>query len=683
MGLRIVAGLAVLALAQSASNAQVVISQVYGGGGNSGATLKNDFIELLNIGTTPVNIAGWSVQQGSATNAGWNNNGPLTPIGTGAVTVLQPGQYYLIQEAAGAGGTVDLPTPDAIGTIMMGATSGKVALVSSTTALVGACPADPSIQDVIGYGSTANCFEGAPTSAPSNTTSVQRNNNGCVDTGNNLNDTLIAAPIPRNSASPFSSCSGTPPTGAGQASSPDPVCNTSTVILSVAVTPGTSPTSTGLAAKVNLAAIGGPTNQAMFDDGPGGGHGDAVAGDNIFTINPTVGAGTSAGLKTMTVTVSDAQLRSSLSSVQVTVERCFPSANGITAPVALCTSGGVTDVVVFFNRATIGDGTPQSVVADLSLIGGSATQQLYDDGTNGDRLGGDDTWTYRHTVPSGLSLGAKNIPFVGTDNDNRTAVGATALNIITCSPSSSTVVISQLYGGGGNAGAPYNNDFIELFNRSASPVDIGGWSVQYSAAAGAFSQKTDLPASPVIIPPGGYYLIQAQSGGAAGFPLPTPDHQTVAINMSGTDGKVALVNNTTLIGANCAAASVMDLVGYGSTANCHEGSFYAPSGSNTYAMFRLQDGCQDTDQNAPDFFTYPPDPRNSGTPLNPCPVSTCTCRGDVNGDTVVNAKDIQAFVNCLTAGGTCTCADVNNDTATNAGDVLPMVNALLAGTCAP
>lgn len=61
----------------------------------------------------------------------------------------------------------------------------------------------------------------------------------------------------------------------------------------------------------------------------------------------------------------------------------------------------------------------------------------------------------------------------------------------------------------------------------------------------------------------------------------------------------------------------------------------------------------------------------------------CTCRGDVNGDTVVNGTDIQDFADCLTAGGSCFCADVNNDTVADAGDVLPMVNALLSGACAP
>jgi hypothetical protein len=40
------------------------------------------------------------------------------------------------------------------------------------------------------------------------------------------------------------------------------------------------------------------------------------------------------------------------------------------------------------------------------------------------------------------------------------------------------VVISQVYGGGGNTGAIYKNDFIELFKRGAEPVSVAGWSVQ-------------------------------------------------------------------------------------------------------------------------------------------------------------------------------------------------------------
>ncbi|MCI0352292.1 MAG: lamin tail domain-containing protein, partial [Acidobacteriales bacterium] len=56
----------------------------------------------------------------------------------------------------------------------------------------------------------------------------------------------------------------------------------------------------------------------------------------------------------------------------------------------------------------------------------------------------------------------------------------------------SSVVISQIYGGGGNTGAPYRNDFIELFNRGSNSVSVTGWSVQYASAAGTTWQVMSL-----------------------------------------------------------------------------------------------------------------------------------------------------------------------------------------------
>ena len=174
---------------------EVVISQVYGGGGNSGATLKNDFIELYNRSASPVTLTGWSVQYASATGTTWTNKTDLAGI-------IQPGQYYLIQEAAGAGGTVDLPTPNATGNIAMSGTAGKVALVNNTTALTGTgCPFAASVVDFVGYGS-ANCSETAPTAVLSNTTAALRNNNGATDTNNNSADFTVGAPNPRNTPPP-------------------------------------------------------------------------------------------------------------------------------------------------------------------------------------------------------------------------------------------------------------------------------------------------------------------------------------------------------------------------------------------------------------------------------------------------------------------------------------------------
>ena len=123
----------------------VVISQVYGGGGNTGADLKNDFIEIMNHGSSPISLNGWSVQSAALATSNWL----VTPLPN---FTLQPGQYFLIQESQGAGGTDDLPTPDAIGTITVSSTSGKIALVSNTTTLTGNCPTGSGIVDFIGYG---------------------------------------------------------------------------------------------------------------------------------------------------------------------------------------------------------------------------------------------------------------------------------------------------------------------------------------------------------------------------------------------------------------------------------------------------------------------------------------------------------------------------------------------------
>jgi len=102
---------------------QVAISQVYGGGGNTGAQFRNDFVEVFNRGTSSVNLAGWSVQQAPATGSSWS----VTPLCPAGPCTLAPGKYFLLQEASGGTAGANLPTPDAIGTSNLAATSGKIA----------------------------------------------------------------------------------------------------------------------------------------------------------------------------------------------------------------------------------------------------------------------------------------------------------------------------------------------------------------------------------------------------------------------------------------------------------------------------------------------------------------------------------------------------------------------------
>jgi predicted extracellular nuclease len=184
------------------------------------------------------------------------------------------------------------------------------------------------------------------------------------------------------------------------------------------------------------------------------------------------------------------------------------------------------------------------------------------------------------------------------------------------------VVISQVYGGGGNSGAPYTHDFIELYNRGDTSVDLTGLSLQYASATGtgnlgaSSGQITELSG---VVPPGGYLLVQ-EAGGPNGVPLPTPDIvDATPIPMSATGGKVALAFGTGSLGCNGSSdpctpeqlSRIKDLVGYGST-NFFEGSGAAPAASNTTAVHRADGGAVDTDNNAADFSAGVPNPRNSG-----------------------------------------------------------------------
>ena len=188
------------------------------------------------------------------------------------------------------------------------------------------------------------------------------------------------------------------------------------------------------------------------------------------------------------------------------------------------------------------------------------------------------------------------------------------------------LVISQVYGGGGNANAPFRNDFIELFNAGGVSVNLTGMSVQYASATGTghFAANPVVALSAITLQPGQYYLVQQASGGAIGAFLPTPD-ASGTINMSATGGKVALVNGSTGLACNggsttCSAAQralIVDLVGYDG-ANFFEGAAAAPALTNTTAAIRALGGCTDTENNSADFSAGAPLPRNTATAPASC-----------------------------------------------------------------
>lgn len=196
-------GLGLAALIAGPAQAQVVISQVYGGGGNSGAPYKSDFIELHNTGATAIDVSGWSVQYGSASGTTWTGKTALSGS-------IPAGGYYLVKEADGSGTQAALPAPDAVGTISMSATAGKVVLVSNNVSIPSGCPVDAV--DLVAFGNGTPCAEGSgPTAALSNSTAAIRRDD-CTNGNDNAADFAIAAPNPRNRTSAAHACAAGPAT---------------------------------------------------------------------------------------------------------------------------------------------------------------------------------------------------------------------------------------------------------------------------------------------------------------------------------------------------------------------------------------------------------------------------------------------------------------------------------------
>jgi DNA/RNA endonuclease G (NUC1) len=270
---------------------------------------------------------------------------------------------------------------------------------------------------------------------------------------------------------------------------------------------------------------------------------------------------------------------------------------------------------------------------------------------------GDETVSLSLTNPTGATLGAQSTATL-TITDNEVANPVTP----------GSVVISQVYGGGGNSGAFYRYDFIEIFNRSSQPVNLNGWSVQYASAGGGaaatWNRRTPLSG---VINPGQYFLIREASGNNENAAdLPTPD-VIGTIAMGGTDGKVALVSNNVDLPNGCpvGGTTIIDFVGYG-TADCFEGTVAAPQLSNTTAALRTRNGCKDTDLNNLNFTEVAPAPRNSSTTPNVCPVgdfapevfSTNPANGSFNYPLAANVTvNFDANVNVTDGAFTLSCSN--------------------------
>ncbi len=163
------------------------------------------------------------------------------------------------------------------------------------------------------------------------------------------------------------------------------------------------------------------------------------------------------------------------------------------------------------------------------------------------------------------------------------------------------------------AGGTANDEFIELHNISSNPADLNGYRVVYRSASGtndvAFVEWT----TSTVIAPGGYYLIASTGYDGTVTPNLTYNPTTCACSMSATSGGIAIRNGAVNSGV------IVDSVGYGAATNAFIETTVTTAPAANAGQIRVNNGCQDTDNNANDFSTLNPSaPRNASSPLNAC-----------------------------------------------------------------
>jgi MYXO-CTERM domain-containing protein len=272
----------------------LVISQVYGGGGNSNATYTRDFVELFNRGTADVALGGLAIMYGGGTHDfGTLDDGSAPDTFALPSANLAPGQYFLIGLSSTSATGADLPTVDGDGTIQVGATNGKIALAVGAAPLgcggvSGRCGANPRVIDIVGFG-TGTDFEGtAATAALSNTTAAIRKSFGCVDTKQNSADFAVGTPTPRNSQSPEINCADLPEAGAPDAGGTDagPTAD--------AGSGGDAGHDSGTGAPDSGGGGGKVDAGGKADAGNGGGNGDDAGSQGVDAAAPSEDSGTPA-----------------------------------------------------------------------------------------------------------------------------------------------------------------------------------------------------------------------------------------------------------------------------------------------------------------------------------------------------------------------------------------------------
>ncbi|HEY0143965.1 MAG TPA: DNA/RNA non-specific endonuclease [Thermoanaerobaculia bacterium] len=661
-----------------AASPNVVISQVYGGGGSGSGSpaYTHDYVELFNRSNAPVVIAGWSIQYGSSTGQFASSASNLFAFPAG--TTIGAGKYLTVKLGAAGSLGATFSSDFTTGGLSMAAGSGKVALANVSASLGCGATATPCalpdarIVDVVSYGASNNGEGSTTVNSGTGLQSSQgaiRKLSGCQDTDNNVSDftvnTVATGLVPRT------------------ASAPANVCGSSNAAPSINAPANPAATVNQDAAPFTVSLSGSDDNSVfVWSATAGSGVANVVVsagqGSGNVTYSVTLAAGFS-GTASFTASLSDnvnaATTRTVNIAVTPSIPNAAPSIHAFANPVATVAQdaaafnvsfSGVDDNNIYQWSATTGTG-----VSAVAVVAGQGSANV----------------TYSVTLQPGFS-GTASFTAVLSDSVNpNTSANATVTVTAAPPPPLDHVVISQVYGGGGNDNAAWTHDFVELYNPDTVAHDLSGWTIQYGSTGGTTWQVHPLGGT---IQPGEYYLIRLGTNGNVGTAVPAANING-SLNLSGTNGKIALVAGGDPLDA-CAINDplLVDLVGYG-TANCREGATNAPAPSLVNAIFRKNGGFTDTNVNGADFVAAPANPRRTA-PIVELPPTTLSSDPRRNGSNAprdasitvtfteaVDVTDGWFSINCTTTG--------LHDSATvasggvNAWIIIPNVNFLAGEQC--
>lgn len=433
-------------------------------------------------------------------------------------------------------------------------------------------------------------------------------------------------------------------------------------LLTVQINVPACATSTGHVVSADLTPIGGSVPQLFFDDGPGGGHGDAAAGDNIYSFLATVPPATPVGGYLVPVTVVDNQGHEVSGVISIAVGAFVefePNDTKGTATPVDCLENGQFILGTSTGATTTGTGALTSAdnfrvktcPAPLGIYRHRLTIESEITGHTGTIRGltqtagvinaGTDAVVQTSLTAASGDLPPRTVQWFGFGKEEEIyyrVTGAAATTESYTSTLSTTpvdpVLATQTYAPG--------NITIQRIAGSTTDGDFWVYDSGFNAIACLGMDDPEPGTLTANYPAGTYYIAMTNYNMANDQPSCPPNTFLTGIVM---DFPNAVANSSSSTGTNI-GISLTDGVNSEDIPLTKPGAFEV-----MFVRFTVGG-------------------------------SGCACPGDMNGDNLRNGGDVSGFVAAVIAA-TGNCADVNGDTTVTNDDVAPFTTLILAGTSCP